>query len=149
MSVPHTSSNQASVGRATPPPFSRLGWWRWLLVIAYMAFIFTGSAQSTLPELPGQPSDKLLHFTEYGLLSWLVVWAAAGGAWRTVGLRHAVIATLVSATYGWSDEIHQLYVPGRQFDLHDLAADTLGAAGVASLAWAWGIISRGRDRQHG
>jgi len=40
-----------------------------------------------------------------------------------------------SVLYGVSDEIHQIYVPGRTPDSLDVVADAVGAAlGVAALA---------------
>ncbi len=34
---------------------------------------------------------------------------------------------LAAILYGLSDEIHQLYVPGRMFDILDILADSFGA----------------------
>ena len=124
-------------------------WWRWLAVIGYMGVLFFLSAQSTLPQLPGAPSDKLEHFTAYGVLSLLVVWAAAAGQWRSIRFRTVVVAIAISSAYGYSDEYHQFFVPNRSYDLMDWAADTSGAAGAAALAWAWSILLRGRSRIHG
>jgi VanZ family protein len=38
--------------------------------------------------------------------------------------------------YGLGDEVHQLFVPGRLFDLADLAADAAGGA-LGSGAYLW------------
>lgn len=123
--------------------------WRWLAVVGYMGVLFFLSAQSTLPQLPGAPSDKLEHFTAYGVLSLLVVWAAAAGQWRSIRFRTVVVAIAISSAYGYSDEYHQLFVPNRSYDLMDWAADASGAALAAALAWAWSILLRGRSRIHG
>jgi VanZ family protein len=41
---------------------------------------------------------------------------------------------VVTSAYGASDEWHQLYTVGRNADLHDWMADTLGAAmGLATF----------------
>jgi VanZ family protein len=49
-------------------------------------------------------------------------------------LTHPVIAVVLSALYAGSDEIHQLFVPGRTSRLEDVLIDTLAAlAGVAVL----------------
>jgi len=124
------------------------GWWRWLIVSAYLAFIFFLSAQSTLPALPGEPSDKLEHATAYSVLGALVVWAAVRGDWRRVTWRTVVGVTVFCVLYGWSDEIHQRFVPGRHYDLRDLLADGTGAFLAAAASWAWGIIARGRRQTH-
>ncbi len=44
--------------------------------------------------------------------------------------------------YGVSDEVHQLFVPRRQFDVRDLAADAVGAGARPAAWWLWGIIVR-------
>ena len=43
--------------------------------------------------------------------------------YRYIGLWALITATL----YGLSDEIHQIFVPGRQFCIYDLLADAIGA----------------------
>jgi VanZ family protein len=78
----------------------------------------------------------------------LVIWAAARGDWRRVTFRTLVTATTFCVLYGWIDELHQRFVPGRQYDLRDLLADGTGALVGAAAAWAWGIIARGRMPAH-
>lgn len=41
-------------------------------------------------------------------------------------IRHAFTTAGICFIYGLLDEIHQLYVPGRHFDLWDWAADCVG-----------------------
>jgi VanZ family protein len=121
------------------------GAWRWTVVAAYMLAIFWSSSQSALPSLPVHPSDKVLHFAAYAVLSLAVVWAATRGRWRRTSGRVVLLATLVCTAYGYGDEVHQRFVPNRQYDLRDLAADALGAVTAGAAAWGWGIISRGSD----
>lgn len=97
----------------------------YLLPLAIMGAIFYLSHQSVLPVrlslFPGL--DKICHFVAYGTL--------AGGLWlafRLNGHRFLFLPSLlISLLYGISDEIHQLYVPGRSFALADILADFLGA----------------------
>jgi VanZ family protein len=121
-------------------------WWRGTVVAAYMLTLYVVSSRSTLPTLPWDPSDKLLHFGAYSVLSLLVVWAVTRGRWHRTTGRVVLLATLVSAIYGFTDEVHQLFVPGRQFSLADLAADVLGGMTAGVAVWAWGILSPGGDR---
>jgi hypothetical protein len=74
--------------------------------------------------------DKLGHVVVYAILGALLWRAmrAAGGCWRLVA-----VVMVVALTYGLSDEIHQLYVPGRSFDLLDMIADGVGAALAAVI----------------
>jgi VanZ family protein len=112
-----------------------------------MLAIFWSSSRSALPNLPGHPSDKLLHLAAYAVMSLLVIWASTRGRWRRTTGRVVLLATLICAAYGYSDEVHQRFVPGRQYDLWDLGADVLGGMTAGVAVWAWGIISRGSDRR--
>ena len=107
-----------------------------------MAAIFALSSISEVPGLPGGMSDKIGHGLLYAGLGFLTVRALAHGRPAAVGYGTVLLAILIAVAYGLSDELHQLLVPNRQFDLHDLAADGVGAAVAAGLGWAWGIIRR-------
>lgn len=114
----------------------------WAPLVAYMGMIFALSSTSRLPSLPAGMNDTVAHVLEYFGLGALLVRALARGT--RAGVRPAALvgAILVAALLGLSDEAHQLFVPGREFDVRDLAADTLGAAGAAGAIWAWSIIRR-------
>ena len=55
--------------------------------------------------------------------------------WRAVGL-----TLLLTTLYGVTDEVHQMFVPGRSTDAYDVAADAAGAVVGLVGCWAWGII---------
>lgn len=114
----------------------------WLPVIAYMAMIFGLSSLSTLPSPPGELSYYDVHFAAYAGLATLTVRALAKGRLRNVTWRVAVGAVVISSLYGVSDEYHQRFVPGRDFDLLDMLADMLGSIVGASAVGAWSIIRR-------
>lgn len=118
-----------------------------------MALIFGLSSLEHPPDLSSTISDKAGHALLYSGLGALSARALAGG-WRRVGVGSALGAVVLSALYGLTDELHQLFVPSRRPEALDLVADTIGAALGASAprasAWlaaakrkAWGII-RGR-----
>ena len=46
-------------------------------------------------------------------------------------------AVLISGLWGWIDEIHQFWVPGRNTDPTDLLADVIGAAVGAWILLRW------------
>ena len=100
----------------------------WLPAAAWAAVIWSLSARPRLPgpELPG--FDKVAHFGAYALLGWLLVFAADRSR-----LPLAVGAVL-GVLYGATDEIHQMYVPGRSPDVMDWFAD---AAGVAAATFVY------------
>jgi VanZ family protein len=116
----------------------------WAPVVLYLALIFGLSSIANPPELP-EGSDKNLHALLYSGLGLLIVRALAGGLDRPARLGVALTATMLSALYGVSDEIHQYFVPPRQVEVLDVVADTIGAGLAAFGLYAWGII---RDR-HG
>ncbi|MDD2553843.1 MAG: VanZ family protein [Desulfotomaculaceae bacterium] len=61
-------------------------------------------------------------FLVLGLLTQNAV--TKGGAAR---MKAAAIALVICLTYGLTDEIHQLFVPGRSFQVSDLAMDAIGS----------------------
>ena len=109
----------------------------WLPVVLYMAAIFFVSGQ-TNPPMPASVSDKLLHAVAYFGLALLVLFAAQEGRPGPLTAIDAVVALLVSIGYGVTDELHQLFVPGRSADARDLLADAAGAA--TALAGWWAIL---------
>ena len=120
----------------------------WLPVIAYMAMLFGFSSVSTLPEPPGQISYYEVHVGAYAVLALLTARALAKGRLRNVTARVICAAILISALYGVSDEYHQRFVPGREFDGFDMFADAIGSVIGAVAVWAWSIIRRRSEARH-
>lgn len=105
-----------------------------LALLVYCGLIYWLSDQPTLP-LPMLFAwqDKLEHFTAYFIMSSL--------AWRSFRhfIRSPVLLLTVSALFcsihGALDEWHQSFVEGRDANVLDWLADTLGAI-VAMLVFA-------------
>ena len=79
--------------------------------------------------------DKGEHAFVYAILGGLCFRALR----RTTALpvaRAAVLAVVMGFGYGVLDEVHQLFVPQRSFELLDMAADASGATLGALTAWA-------------
>ena len=110
-----------------------------------MAAIFFASAGPGPSLPPVRNVDKVLHAGAYALLAGLWAWALARGRLRDASWRTLLAAWAIASAYGATDELHQLFVPGRQADVFDLAADAIGAAAAAGAVWAWGIIARGSE----
>jgi len=111
----------------------------WVPVVIYMGAIFY---VSSIPEPPiPVGTDKPLHWLAYLGLAVVVVRALAGGLPRRIGVGLALSAMLITIGYGATDEVHQLFVPGRSGDVYDLMADAGGALAGTIACWAWGIIS--------
>lgn len=65
-----------------------------------------------------------LHVFEYAILSFLV---SRGFIWKKKTGWALIVATVaVSVLFALSDEIHQLYVPNRAFEVSDLTLDICG-----------------------
>ena len=92
--------------------------------------IFILSAQSKLP-IPKTVSfhglDKLLHACAFGSLAFTLSYWFAADKWLTKPFRYFVVVCLITACYGISDEIHQIFVPGRDASIYDWFADCVGA----------------------
>lgn len=117
----------------------------WLPSIAYMALIWALSSQSGQIDLPDLVpwSDKAAHFVEYAILGGLYAHAVLR-TWPQLSLLRALaIAAALTSAWGYLDEIHQAFVPGRNSDVRDWIADTLGAIVGCVLV---GTFERARRR---
>ena len=95
-------------------------------LVLYCSFIFWLSSKPTLPApMLFTHQDKIFHMGAYFIMGIL--------AWRFFNDLFAkpiivfLISLCFSSIYGISDEWHQSYVPGREADILDWLADTLGA----------------------
>ncbi len=108
---------------------------RWVPVVLWMAIIF---GCSSVPKLPiadrFDVNDKALHAIGFGVLAALL-WRALPG--RRPGWIRAVTVVAWAVLYGYTDEFHQRFVPGRTFDMKDIAADGVGSAlaGISAIVW--------------
>ena len=62
---------------------------------------------------------KSAHFTEYGVLFWLLLRGPMAG--------RPYLALTVCVLYAFLDEGHQMFVQGRTASLYDVALDSTGA----------------------
>ena len=106
-----------------------------------MAMLFGFSSLSTLPLPPGALTFYHVHIAAYAGLAALTARATARGV-RHVSWTAVFAAIVISSLYGVSDEYHQIFVPGRTFDVLDMAADAAGSVAGASALKAWSIIRR-------
>lgn len=111
----------------------------WLAAAAWVAVI------ETLTSLPGSALPNVTfpirldwpaHFLMYAVLGVLAARAGLAARWQT---RTFVLLALAVSVFGALDELHQLFIPGRDCELMDWVMDTGGSAtGVATLVWAAG-----------
>lgn len=94
------------------------------MVIVVSLFIL--GAQPIAVNLIPSPWDKLVHGGLFALLAWGIGTASGLSGWKRM-----LVALMASVLIGMLDEWNQLYLPGRQADWDDLAADVIGSiAGV-------------------
>lgn len=98
-----------------------------VLGLIWMGIIFLASSRSSVPTpVVFEGQDKFMHALTYAVLA--LLWARAGwseGAsfqWKRI-----FGVTILCALYGITDEVHQMYVPGRDASIEDWIADTVGA----------------------
>ena len=129
---------------------NKIKWFSWGLVLVWMGIIFffshqTASESSELSSgvmnvifnivsfiSPVDISEDFLHFlvrkgahfTVYFVLGVLIIHAL----FRCVHWKKDVIfATTISILYAISDEVHQLFIPGRSGEVRDVFIDSSGA----------------------
>lgn len=138
-------------------PSSRFTLISWALVVLWAGFIFFMSSNSDTglneglglfsrifqdlkalqAQLFGLDADiisSLAHFCEYTVFGALL--ANALRCHLPLG-RACLLAIVCASLYGVTDEIHQLFVPGRMCDPMDWLVDTLGASLGSGLAFLW------------
>ena len=137
----------------------------WGLVVGWMAMIFFLSSQQGeqsanlsggITELVNQIVEQVApdaefkmdeisffvrknaHFFAYMLLAILTLNAVRRSAWP--GLSSMGAAFIISVMYAISDEVHQLFVPGRSGQVSDVLLDSAGALmgiGLYAITSRW------------
>ena len=86
--------------------------------------------ESSIPghAFPSTPlgTDKLVHVSIFFILGWLSHRAFIHQSSALVSRMSLFLSQVVTILYGFSDEFHQLFVPGRSADMYDMAADAAG-----------------------
>ncbi len=121
----------------------------WIPALLSMALIWLVSSIST-PDLPVHDfpfRDKGVHAVVYAGLALLVAHACLRTFEGRARIRVALVACFVTVMWGFLDEVHQAFVPGRSADLVDLAADGIGAVVGASARFAAGALVTRRPRE--
>lgn len=105
------------------------------ILVAILGLFHAATAQR-LAEL-AYPFRKFAHVVVYSILSLMTYRALRGakhpGFYAPLAVRSVVFCLL----YASSDEIHQIFVPGRGPALHDVLLDGLAAATAMLLLQAW------------
>ncbi|HLU35587.1 MAG TPA: VanZ family protein [Thermomicrobiales bacterium] len=148
-----TSIATSRSGRILPP-------------LAWIALSFYLSHQPTLPYPEGLDAkiiSTMGHVGVFGVLSVLIWWALglrsdgvgippggrpvpSGGLSLAFG-RREWLAIALTVAYGFIDEWHQSFVPGRTPDWRDIVADTIGAVlAMLVVRWIAAQVERRQER---
>ena len=101
----------------------------WAALIYVLSSIPAGSGGLDLPDIPG--ADKVAHAVSFGILAFFLAQALRG----TGEIASLVLAVTLASAYGVTDEWHQRFTPGRDPDVLDWIADTIGA--MLAVAGVW------------
>jgi|Deesub1362B_J571_1020462.scaffolds.fasta_scaffold01085_13 VanZ family protein len=123
---------------------------------AGLIFYLSSIPDLTLPEWGLDFEDKLIHFLAYfglGLLAARAFHASNGGP---LSRKDLILTVVVVTLYGATDEIHQIFVPGRYADVLDWVSDFLGAVAGTYFYTKLYVVearilasTRGRIRRNG
>lgn len=92
------------------------------------------------------PIRKAAHASEYALLCiWIALWFKTFGVLKK---RKLVVAVLLTTCYAITDEIHQLFVPGRSGEVRDVCIDALGAmVGAIAVSMIWKKLQKLQEKK--
>ncbi|MFA9559301.1 VanZ family protein [Evansella sp. AB-rgal1] len=88
---------------------------------------------------------KNAHFFIYFVLGFLVIHALRQGKVR--GKWGIVFAMVICILYAISDEVHQIFIPGRSGEIRDVLIDTVGSTFGIGLYLLLNLINTKRSRQ--
>jgi VanZ family protein len=96
-----------------------------ILIILGIWFL---SSQSILPQPKGILGfDKVQHLIAYMVLAGMIGLWPSHKQWKTRTLLTTLLVIGIASVYGIVDEIHQSFTPGRDCNIWDWIADTIGA----------------------
>lgn len=85
---------------------------------------------------------KLAHFFLYALGGILILLHI--NLYKITDKRKVIISWILGTTYAITDEIHQLFVPGRSGEIRDVCIDSLGIVmGITIIILIFKILKRG------
>ncbi len=82
-------------------------------------------------------SDKILHFSVFGLLGLLMTRGMLNTKSTILRNKSIWIAVITGMIFALTDEWHQSMVPGRTPEVLDWVADSLGILLFSYLYWRW------------
>jgi VanZ family protein len=113
-------------------PFARY------LLIAWLLTIIILSSIPNIPTLKIHTAhdefrlDYLIHFSEYGILTFITFLSFAGNEFR-VSFRKMLLITICLSVFAYLDEFHQKIIPGRTYNIKDFLSNESGVIVAAII----------------
>lgn len=102
------------------------------------------SKQLSLAAKIDYPIRKTAHASEYALLGILLVGASLSFNYGKISLSRYKMAWILGTLYAASDEIHQLFVPGRSGQVTDVMIDSTGVLAGVVLSYLISVFIGGK-----
>lgn len=109
---------------------------------------WSDTAKVEFAQIIDKPIRKMAHMAEYAVLGALLMWTVV--LWRESRKKNLLLACLIATIYACTDEIHQLFVPGRYGSVIDVGIDSVGALiGVLFGSMVWNFIVNRNKKKPG
>ena len=92
----------------------------------FALFIQSSIGTIEIPDIGVTWLDKILHFIVFGILGLLTARGFRHSTSTRLRSQFMSLSIIICILYGASDEIHQLWIPGRFASFWDWIADILG-----------------------
>ena len=100
-------------------------------------FVLSSIPGDRFPEMQFRLADKMAHFLIFGILAVLLARSIRNTITPFWKNRYIQWSILIAIIYGFIDEWHQMYSPGRYASSSDLIADVLGILCFVSIYFWW------------
>ncbi len=113
------------------------------LIWAAIIFYVSSLPAHKLPKFALLISDKVIHAAIFLVLGLLVYHALEPRVKVNIfGWRRLLFAMVVVVVYGFIDEFHQSFVPGRKIDIMDATADAIGGVIAGAIIYIFASWKR-------
>jgi VanZ family protein len=106
-------------------PFARyllIAWTLTIIIISSIPNIPTLKIHTARTEIR---LDYLMHFCEYGFLTFVTFLSFAGNEFR-ISYRKILLITVSLIIFAIADELHQKLIPGRSYNIMDIMSNITG-----------------------
>jgi len=99
-------------------------------------FLSSQPAPEAVKTVPIVSGIKIVHIVEYAILCSLFLFSLSKTCKIDI-LHICIIAATLTIVFGISDEVHQLFVPGRSGKLIDVFTDAIAAFISSGIYYIW------------